>query len=291
MAGNNCMNSMPSRVKITADSTCDLSDALLRRYHITLVPLYVSLGGRSYRDKFEISPAELYAYVDRTGMLPKTSAVPVKDYLDLFTPYVIAGREVVHFTISSSMSACYQNAVNAAKELGNVRVIDSANLSTGIGLLVLRAAELAGEGLDADRIVGEIEALIPKVETSFVIDTLKYLHKGGRCSSVAALGANLLSLKPCIEVKDGAMVVGRKYRGSLENCLAAYVADRLRGRRDLDLSRIFVTHSPLPPHTAENVIRQIGKLAPFEEILDTDANCTVCTHCGPGTLGILFLRK
>ena len=291
MTGNNCTNSMPRRVKITADSTCDLSDALLRKYRITLVPLYVSLGDRSYRDKFEISPADLYAYVDRTGRLPKTSAVTAKDYVDLFTPYAIAGRDVVHFTISSSMSACYQNAVNAAKELGNVRVIDSANLSTGIGLLVLRAAELAGEGLDADRIVGEIEALIPKVETSFVIDTLKYLHKGGRCSSVAALGANLLSLKPCIEVKDGAMAVGKKYRGSLEKCLAAYVTDRLRGRTDLDLRRIFVTHSPLPPHTAENVIRLVGKLAPFGEIIETDANCTVCTHCGPGTLGILFLRK
>ena len=291
MTGNNCTNAMPRRVKITADSTCDLSDALLRRYHVTLVPLYVSLGDRSYRDKFEISPAELYAYVDRTGILPKTSAVTVKDYVDLFTPYAIAGREVVHFTISSSMSACYQNAVNAAKELGNVRVIDSANLSTGIGQLVVRAAELAEEGLDADRIVGEIEALIPKVETSFIIDTLKYLHKGGRCSSVAALGANLLSLKPCIEVRNGAMGVGKKYRGSLEKCLAAYVADRLEGRTDIDCRRLFVTHSALPPHVAETVMKLAGKLLPFEEILETDANCTVCTHCGPGTLGIIFLTK
>ena len=291
MTGNNYMNSMPRRVKITADSTCDLSDALLRKYRITLVPLYVSLGDRSYRDKFEISPDELYAYVDRTGILPKTSAVTVKDYVDLFTPYAIAGREVVHFTISSSMSACYQNAVNAAKELGNVRVIDSANLSTGIGQLVVRAAELAEEGLDADRIVGEIEALIPRVETSFIIDTLKYLHKGGRCSSVAALGANLLSLKPCIEVRNGAMGVGKKYRGSLEKCLAAYVADRLESRTDIDCRRLFVTHSALPPHVAETVMKLAGKLLPFEEILETDANCTVCTHCGPGTLGIIFLTK
>ena len=288
---NNCMNFMPRQVKITADSTCDLSAAILRKYDIAQIPLYVTLGDRSCRDGVDISPADLYAHVDRTGQLPKTSAVTVEDYLSFFTPYKLAGRSVVHFTISSTMSACYQNAVYAAKQLGNVRVVDSANLSTGIGLLAVRAAELAGAGLDADRIAAAAAALVPKVEASFVIDTLKYLHKGGRCSSVAALGANLLSLKPCIEVRDGAMDVGKKYRGSLDKCLAAYVTDRLRGRTDLDLTRIFVTHSPLPPHTAENVVRLIGKLARFEEIIDTDAHCTVCTHCGPGTLGILFFRK
>ncbi|QAT50781.1 DegV family protein [Caproiciproducens sp. NJN-50] len=282
----------PSRqVKITADSTCDLSDAVLKKYDIDLIPLYVTLGEKSYRDKTEISPEDLYAYVRQTGRLPKTSAVTVKDYLDRFTPYKLAGRSVIHFTISSSMSACYQNAVNAANELGNVRVIDSANLSTAIGQLAVRAAELAASGLDADRIVHAVTDLIPKVETSFVIDTLTYLHKGGRCSAVAALGANLLSLKPCIEVRDGGMVVGKKYRGSLEKCLAAYVSDRLRGRSDIDYRRLFVTHSSLPPRLADTVIRQIGKLAPFEEIIETDANSTVCTHCGPGTLGIIFLRK
>lgn len=282
----------PSRqVKITADSTCDLSDAVLKKYDIDLIPLYVTLGEKSYRDKAEVSPEDLYAYVRQTGKLPKTSAVTVKDYLDRFTPYKLAGRSVIHFTISSSMSACYQNAVNAANELGNVSVIDSANLSTAIGHLAVRAAELAASGLDADRIVRAVTDLIPKVETSFVIDTLTYLHKGGRCSAVAALGANLLSLKPCIEVRDGAMVVGKKYRGSLEKCLAAYVSDRLSGRSDIDCRRLFVTHSSLPPRLADTVIRQVGKLAPFEEIIETDANCTVCTHCGPGTLGIIFLRK
>lgn len=291
MVLNKSMESMPSQVKITADSTCDLPDAVLRRYGIGLVPLYVTLGDRSFRDRLEISPKELYAYADRTGRLPKTSAVTVRDYLDYFTPYQLAGKSVVHFTISRSMSACYQNAVSAANALGNVRVIDSANLSSGIGLLAVRAAELAAAGLDADSICADIRGRIPKVEASFVIDTLKYLHKGGRCSSVAALGANLLSLKPCIEVKNGAMEVGKKYRGSLEKCLRAYVTDRLKGRADLDLARIFVTHSPLPPRLAEKVVRWIGGLAPFGEIIDTDASCTICTHCGPGTLGILFLRK
>lgn len=290
MSGSNCIN--PSQqVKITADSTCDLSDAVLEKYGIELIPLYVTLGEKSYRDKFEVSPGDLYAYVKQTGRLPKTSAVTVRDYLDRFTPYKLAGRTVIHFTISSSMSACYQNAVCAAKELGNVFVVDSANLSTGIGLLAVRAAELAASGLDAERIVRDVNRLIPKVETSFVIDTLTYLHKGGRCSAVAALGANLLSLKPCIEVRNGAMVVGKKYRGSLEKCFVSYVTDRLRSRSDIDCRRIFVTHSQLPPHLAEIIVKQVGKLAPFGEIIETDTNCTVCTHCGPGTLGIIFLRK
>ncbi|XOQ43405.1 MAG: EDD domain protein, DegV family [Clostridium sp.] len=290
MNGGNSFN--PSRqVKITADSTCDLSDAILKKYDIDLIPLYITLGDKSYRDKFEVSPADLYDYVEETGKLPKTSAVPVKDYLDRFTPYTLAGRSIIHFTISSSMSACYQNAVNAAKQLGNIYVIDSANLSTGIGQLVLRAAELAQSGLDAERIVETITQMIPKVETSFLIDTLKYLHKGGRCSAVAALGANLLSLKPCIEVRDGAMGVGKKYRGSLEKCLLSYVTDRLQGRTDIDYRRIFITHSQLPPHLLPTVKKHVQKLGPFEEIIETDVNCTVFTHCGPGTLGIVFLRK
>lgn len=291
MAGINSIHPIPCQVKITADSTCDLSPDLLRRYNIAVAPLYVTLGDKSYRDVSEVSPDDLHAYVSRTGMLPKTSAVTVKDYLDLFTPYKLAGKSVIHFTISSSMSACYQNAVYAAKEVGNVRVVDSKSLSTGIGLLILRAAELAAAGLDADRIVTAVGELIPKIEASFIIDTLKYLHKGGRCSAVAALGANLLSLKPCIEVKDGVMVVGKKYRGNLEKCLLDYASDRLEGRDDIDGQRVFVTHSALPPHVAETVEKQIAKLGSFGEILDTDANCTVCSHCGPGTLGIIFLKK
>ncbi len=282
----------PSRqVKITADSTCDLSDAVLNKYGISLIPLYVTLGDKSYRDKIEVSPGDLAAYVEQTGKLPKTSAVTVKDYLDVFTPYQLAGRSVIHFTIGKSMSTCYQNAVCAAKKLGNVSVVDSQNLSTGIGHLAVHAAKLAAMGLDADRILRSVTKLIPKVETSFVIDTLTYLYKGGRCSAVAALGANLFSLKPCIEVQNGAMKVGKKYRGSLEKCLLAYTNDRLKGRSDLDLSRLFVTHSLLPPHLAETVIKQIRKLAPFEEIIETETNSTVSTHCGPGTLGIVCLRK
>lgn len=291
MNGINCINSMPRQVKITADSTCDLPDSLLQKYDIDLIPLYVTLGSRSYRDRYEITPEDLYSYVRQSGQLPKTSAVTIKDYRDRFAPYVLAGRSIIHFTISSSMSACYQNAVSAAGELGNVRVIDSGNLSTGIGHLVLRAAELAATGLDAGRIAEAVTKLIPKVETSFIIDTLTYLHRGGRCSAVAALGANLLSLKPCIEVRGGAMGVGKKYRGSLEKCLTAYTNDRLKGRTDIDTRRLFVTHSPLPRRLVEEVIRQAEKLIPFDEIMETDTGSTISTHCGPGTLGLVLLKK
>lgn len=282
---------MTKPIKITADSTCDLSAPLLRKYDISIAPLHINLGGRTYRDGVDLVPGDLYRYVKGTGRLPKTSAVTVADYLDFFRPFTESGKAVIHFTISRTMSSCYQNAVLAGRETGNVFVVDSRNLSTGIGLLALRAAELARTGWGAEAIVRAAGRLIPKVESSFIIDTLRYLYKGGRCSSVAALGANLLSLKPCIEVRGGAMAVGKKYRGSLEKCLVSYVTDRLKGRADLDLSRIFITHSAMPDGLCEKAARLVKTLAPFREVLDTSAGGTICSHCGPGTLGVLFLRK
>lgn len=280
-----------SQVKIMADSTCSLSGPILQKYEIGVTPLYINMGGKAYRDGIDITQDDIYAFVEKTGELPKTAAVTVQDYLEAFSPYVKEGRSVVHFTISSDMSCCYQNAVCAAKELGNVFVVDSRSLSSGIGLLVLKGAELAAQGMKAQDIKKEMDRLSDKVEASFVIDTLKYLHRGGRCSSIAALGANLLSLKPCIEVKNGDMTVGKKYRGSLEKCLTSYVTDRLHGRTDLDLSRVFITHTVMPPHLCEHVEKLIRGLAPFREILNTGAGSTISNHCGPGTLGILFLHK
>lgn len=282
---------MPQQISISADSTCDLSPMLLDRYGISVTPLYINMGGKAYRDGVDMKQEDIYNYVRETGELPKTSAVTVQDYLDFFSPAVRSGKTVIHFTISRSMSSCYQNAVAAAKEVGNVYVVDSQNLSTGIGLLVIKAAELAALGTEAGEILRIVNGLIPKVEASFVIDTLRYLHKGGRCSSVAALGANLLSLKPCIEVRNGAMEVGKKYRGTLQKCLENYVTNRLKGRTDLDLTRVFITHSAMPEGCCEEVAGLVARRAPFQEIFDTDAGCTVCNHCGPGTLGVLFLRK
>ena len=278
-------------VKIFADSTCDLSPELVKKYGITIIPLYVSLGDKAYLDGLEIRPADIFKYYDETKKLPKTSAVPVDSYEKAFKPAVDAGFDVVHFTISSDFSACYQNACLAAEEVGNVWPVDSRNLSTGIGLLVLMAAELAAKGESAEKIAEQVKETAGRVDASFVIDNLEFLHKGGRCSGVAALGANVLKLKPCIEVTGGKMVVGKKYRGSFEKVVKEYVRERLEGNDDVELDRIFVTSTGVDPKFQKEVAKEVKSCLPFKEILITEAGCTVTGHCGAGTLGVLYIRK
>ena len=278
-------------IKITSDSTCDLSPALLEQYGITLLPLYVTMGERTCRDGVDAQPADLFAYVERTGSLPTTAAVNVADYYDCFQRLSGQYDAVIHVTISSEFSSCYQNACVAAADFDNVYVVDSRNLSTGHGLVVLEGALAARRGDRAEDIVSYLNELTGRVEASFVVDKLDYLVKGGRCSSAAALGANLLKLKPCIEVVDGKMKVGKKYRGSYEKVLLQYVRDRLEGRDDLELERIFLTYTPCRPGTVEAVHQEIGKYARFGQILETTAGCTISSHCGPNTLGILFIRS
>lgn len=276
---------------ITADSTCDISPALYQRYDVTIVSLYINLGDEAYRDGFGITQRDLFQYVQRTGELPKTAAPSPEDYGAAFGRLVSEGKEVVHISLSGEMSASYANACRAAKEFENVHVIDSRSLSTGSGLLVVKAAELAALGLPAKEVAARILALVPRVEASFVIDTLTYLHKGGRCSSVAALGANLLHLKPCIEVRDGRMQVSKKYRGTLKRCLNDYVKDRLVDRADIDPSRAFITHTVQDAALVEHIKKVVLDAFPFVEVFVTDAGSTISSHCGPGTLGVLFLRK
>ena len=278
-------------VKITADSTCDLSPELIRQYGITITPLYITQDGQNYRDGLEITPDDIFRYVEETGKMCSTAAVNVEDYTACFSRALQQADGIVHFTISSDMSSCYQNACIAAAEFSDVYVIDSRNLSTGIGLLVLDAAELAAEGRTAREIFSILEEKKKKLDVSFVIDTLTYLHKGGRCSAVAALGANLLSLKPSIAVKDGSMGVAKKYRGKLEKCLQQYIREQLADPDTIDTKRIFVTHSRMDPALV-NVCRQtVEACMHFDEILETEAGCTVSNHCGPNCLGILFYRK
>lgn len=278
-------------VKITTDSTSDLSPALLERYHITPAPLYIVMGDKEFRDGLDIKPADIYRYVDSTGEITKTSAVPVSDYQALFSSCAKQGREVVHINISHHMSACYQNALIAAKEVGNVYVVDSLSLSTGSGHAAVEAAQLAEQGLGGAEIKRRLDTLVPRISASFVIDTLKYLHKGGRCSSVAALGANLLKLRPCIEVIDGKMTVGKKYRGAMDKVVEEYIRDRLDGKQDtIDPRRIFITHTASKELT-ELACKAVRRYMDFDEILVTDAGCTISNHCGPGTLGILYIYK
>ena len=263
------------RVKIISDSTCDLSPALLERYDIAVTPLCVIKDGKDFHDGVDITPADIFAHVDGGGDLCSTSAVSQYEYGEMFARYANEYDAVVQITIGANFSCCYQNACAAAQEYENVFVVDSVNLSTGQGLLVVAAAKLAEQGLSGAEIAERVRALAPKVEASFLIERLDYMRKGGRCSAVAALGANLLHLKPCIEVRNGKMAVCKKYRGSFEKCIRQYVKERLDGREDIAPELAFITHAA----------------ADANVVAATQAGCTVSCHCGPNTLGILFVRK
>lgn len=235
------------KVKITSDSTCDLSPELIEKYDIAITPLSVHCGDQVGRDGVEITPETIYDYVDASGQLPRTSAVNVFDYVREFRSWHQQGYSVVHFCISSDFSSSYQNACMAAADVGDVYVVDSRNLSTGQGLLVLHGAELAAAGHTAEEIQRACTDLAPRVEASFVIDRLDYLYKGGRCSALSAFGGNLLKLKPCIEVKDGKMTPGKKYRGPIDKVMLQYTQDRLQGRDDINRHRVFITHTRCAP--------------------------------------------
>ncbi len=277
------------QIRISTDSTADLSAALIEKYNLAVSPLAVEMGGRSYHDGVDITPEDIYAFVGSGKGVCRTAAINVAEYEAHFASLLESANAVIHFDISSEMSSCYQNACKAAEKFKNVHIIDSRNLSTGIGLLVLEAAERAEKGEDPAALAEDLRRRTAKVEASFVLDTLFYLQKGGRCSSIVALGANLLKLKPCIEVKNGEMGVGKKYRGKHSLCVEQYVRERVSGRSDIDRRRIFITHSGCSPELV-GAVREILEQEGFGEILETRAGCTVSTHCGPNTLGVLFLR-
>lgn len=281
---------MQKKVKISADSTCDLSLELLSRYEITLMPLYVQLGESSLRDGIDVDEQKIFDYVAKTGSLPKTAAPSVADYMESFEKMRQPGQELVHISLGSKFSSSYQNACLAAQELEGVTVVDSCNLSTGHGHVVIQAAIMAENGMTGAEILEKCNQLTPKVRASFIIDRLDYLYKGGRCSGVAALGANLLKLKPCIEVIDGEMKVGKKYRGNFDKVLLNYVQDKLSGK-SIRKERIFVTHTECAPQIVESVIAKVKELYPFEECHETVAGSTITAHCGPNTLGILYIEE
>lgn len=280
-----------SNIVITSDSTSDLSIELRERYNIIVLPLGVTLGDKAYKDGVDITPDDIYAHHAKTGELPKTTAANVDECINFFKKFVDEGKTVIHFAISSTMSSTYNNGRLAAMEFENVYVIDSGNLSSGEGLLVIAAAEMAEQGLGAEEIVAKIEDLVSKVDASFVIDNLEYLHKGGRCSALAMLGANVLKLKPCIEVKNGSMGVGKKYRGRYGDVLKTYVDERLANVDDIDTSRVFVTHAGCDEEIVNAVVEQVKSKDIFKEIFLARAGCTISSHCGADTLGVLFIRK
>ena len=281
------------KIRITADSTCDLSESLLQKYEISILPLNIVLDMKSYSDGEEISPDEIYVWSEKMHKTPKTAAVAYDRALEMASAFQENGDEMIFFGISESMSTTC-NVMRMVKEELNytgMYVIDSQNLSTGIGLQVLRAAELAGQGLGAQEIVTQIEQERSRVRASFVVERLDYLAMGGRCSSVVALFGGKLKLKPRIEVTDGKMEAGKKYRGNQDKVILKYVQDMEMQLRQADPHRIFITHSGCEEAVIRSVEEYLKGLHHFEEILITRAGGVISSHCGPGTLGVLFYEK
>ena len=282
-------------IRVVADSTCDLSPELVERYGITILPLHVLLGDREYRDGVDITPEEIYKWADENKTTPKTSAPSVDDAVDVFRPILEDGDEIIAFSISATMSASYEYMNMAAQILeaeDRISVIDSANLSTGIGLLVVEAAVMAAEeGMTRDRIVTRIEELKPLVRASFVVDILVYLHRGGRCSGVAALAGTALKLHPKIMVTDGAMHPEKKYRGRYSNIVLDYARDMEAELMNARPERVFITHSTIDPAIVDSVRNYLESLNVFAEIHETRAGGVISSHCGPGTLGVLFIAN
>ena len=278
------------KIHFSADSTCDVSAAFLERYPLEIVPLTVELDGKFYKDGIDLAPDEIITRVNQGADLPKTSAVNVEEYREVFTRALEHSDAVIHFNISSDFSSCHQNACLAAEGL-NVWCIDSRNLSSGIAMLVAEGYDRAEAGKEPAQIAQELRDMVDKVDVSFIVDRLDYLYKGGRCSMVAMLGANVLHLRPCIEVTDGKMVVGKKYRGTYERCLRQYLTDRLKDREALSEKRVFLTHTGLAPSALETIRAIVAEAIPFAEVYEVRAGCSITSHCGENTFGIILLRK
>ena len=282
------------KIIITADSTCDLPDYLIKENGIKIIPLSILLGDKSYRDGVDIKPADIYRYVGETGELPKTAAVTPGEYFEVFNEAVQNGYKVVHIGLSSAISSSYQNAVIASAEFDDVYCVDSKSLCTAMGLLVLKACDFRDKGMDAKKIADRVNKLVPKVSTTFVLNSLEYLHKGGRCSGVARFGANVLGIKPSIAVDNstGTMDVAKKYRGRMDVVYKQYVNDCLQDCNKIDPSRIVIANSgDVSGDTLAFVKGLIEGKNRFEQIITADAGCTISSHCGPKTLAIFYIKK
>ena len=279
------------KVLISCDSTADLSPELLEKFNVLYFPVVVIMDDKTYRDGTEVQSSDVFDYYKRTGKLARTVAPNINDYLTFFGPLVGQGYEIVHFNISTALSGTHNICNMAAAEYDCVYPIDSRSVSAGIALSVLRACKLRDRGKSAREIVDEVVGGLADIDTSFMLDTLTYLSKGGRCSSLVAMGANLLKLKPCIECNDGALAVGKKYRGKYEEVLMSYIEDKLADKKSIDTDTIFITHTCSDPALVDKCEQKVRSLIDFKAVYRTDAGPSICVHCGPNTLGILFARK
>ena len=279
------------KIKITADSTCDLSEELLKKWDIALMPMHILMGEDSYLDGVTVHPADVFAYVNQGGKMPKSAAANLVEYTEFFAPFAKEYDAVIHISVSSKLSSCFQNARLAAGEFENVCVVDSQNICTGQGYLVLKAAKWAADGLTAHAIQMKLQSLAKRVELSFVLDRLDFMAKSGRCSGVLAFGANLLGIKPALEVINGELKVVKKYRGSLPICVGKYITDQLDGRDDIDTSMVFISSCQPKPGCMEAVKAGLKKYGKFEQVYETDIGTTIGGYSGPGTIGIVFATK
>jgi len=281
------------KIKLIADSTCDIPDDLIAQLDIRIAPLSISMGDKIYKDGKEVTSSDIFNFTDTGKGICRTSAVNIAEYSDIYAQERPNCDAILHFIISKDMSACYQNAQLAAQDYDNIFIIDTRNLSSAMGLLILDATDLISEGRTPEEIYNEITRRIPLQDAGFIIDTLQYLHKGGRCTSIQALASSVLKIKPSITVKDGHMSVGKKYRGNLENILRKYIQDRLHNKQNIDTRRIFIANTMTTQNQA--LVAQaksiINEIMQFDQVYETPAGGTISCHCGPNTLGIFFSRK
>jgi DegV family protein with EDD domain len=282
---------MNNSVIITADSPVDLSHEASSRYGVKIMPLHIILDGKSYRDGVDIVSERLFEYYREHRVLPSTAAVSVAEYSDFFDGLTSEGASVVHMSLSSEISSTYQNAFLAAEEKENVYVLDTRSLSSGMALLTLYACDLRDRGLSANEIYEKLKEQVPKVRVSFVLDTLDYMSRGGRCSAVTAFGANILGIRPSIEMNDGRLGVSKKYRGKSSDVMLRYVSDRLGNGEEIDTTRCFLVHTGLSRAQLDELKSAIQRLVPFGEIHEAFASCTISTHCGPGCMGVMYMVK
>ncbi len=280
------------KIRMTADSTCDLTPELIRKYNIGIAPLSVIIDGEVFHDGVDVSPRDIFRAAE-AGKSVRTAAVNTYEYREFFTEQMKSCDQIVHVCLSSEFSTSYADAVEAAREMKNVFVVDSRNLSTGSGLLVLEGLRMMREeGAEDGAVIAEaLRGKTGLVNSSFVLRTVDYLRRGGRCSGLEALGAKMLHIRPSIIVSDGRMHPGEKYRGRYEHYLKHYIRDILDKEENIDYSRVFVVHSPSEEGLVRFAIDTVKSYGLFREVLEAMAGCTICTHCGPDTLGLMFMRK
>ena len=282
---------MNGKIILSADSTCDLSSELKEKYNVHFVPYHIIVDGEERIDNVDVKVEEIFGIYDKKGILPKTAAINVDDYIKTFKKWTDEGYEVIHICLGSALTTAYNNCRLAAEELKGLYPVDSCNLSTGTGHLVIEAAKRIAAGMPAPEIVKELDVIKRNIHSSFILDTLEYMHAGGRCSAIVKLGANILKLKPCIEVNnaDGSMGLGKKYRGELDSVLVKYTKDKLSEYENISDERIFITYSSIEEKYVGLVKKAIEETMSFKNIYVTNASCTISSHCGPRTLGILFM--